>query len=112
MYVCMSPTSANAIFSGNTKPFQGGFGNLKNRGTSIKTQPGDAYAELYRVREPALDLKKIAECAKEVKHIPGDGCLKSSPVIVRVKNPNKIDTSALVPLVQSLRVCANVRFET
>ena len=41
----VSDTSAHAIFSGNTKPFQSGFGNLKIRGTSMKLQPTDSYAK-------------------------------------------------------------------
>jgi hypothetical protein len=107
----VSDTSAHAIFSGNTKPFQSGFGNLKIRGTSMKLQPTDAYAEFVRVCEPAFDLEKLQACTQDLRHILGDGCLKSSPVIVRIKNTSQCDTTALLALVESLKECANVRFD-
>ena len=107
----VSDTSAHAIFSGNTKPFQSGFGNLKIRGTSMKLQTTDAYAEFFRVCEPAFDLEKLMLCTQELKLILGDGCLKSSPVIVRIKNTRQCDTTALIALVESLNECVNVRFD-
>ena len=50
-------------------------------------------------------------CTKELKLILGDGCLKSSPVIVRIKNTRQCDTTALIALVESLNECVNVRFD-
>ena len=107
----VSDTTAHVIFSGNTKPFQSGFGNLKIRGTSLKLKPTDAYAEFFRVREPAYDLSKKEECVRELKSILGNGCLKSSPVIVRLKNQKKYETEAMLAVIEELKECENVRFD-
>ena len=77
----------------------------------MKLQTTDAHAELFRVCEPAFDLEKLQLCTQELKHILGDGCLKSSPVIVRIKNTRQCDTTALIALVESLNECVNVRFD-
>ena len=77
----------------------------------MKLQTTDAYAEFFRVCEPAFDLEKLQSCTQELKHILGDGCLKSSPVIVRIKKNSRCDTTALLALVESLNECVNVRFD-
>jgi hypothetical protein len=78
----LSDTSAYAVFNGNTKPF-------------------------LCVREPAFDLEELEACTQELQHILGDGCMKSSPAIVRMKNTSQCDTTALLALVESLKECAN-----
>ena len=65
----------------------------------------------FCVREPAFDLEELEACTQELQHILGDGCLKSSPAIVRLINTNQCDTTALLALVESLKECANVRFD-
>jgi hypothetical protein len=107
----LSDTTAHAIFSGNTKPFQTGFGKLKIRGTSVKLQPTDEYGEFFRVREPAYNLSALTACTDELKMILGNGCLKSSPVIIRMNNATKSDTSALFALTEALQECDNIRLE-
>ena len=107
----VSTTTAHAIFSGNTKPFQKGFADLKIRGKSLKLHPTAEFAEFFRVREPAFDLKQLAACTAELNNILGDGCLKSSLVIVRVKNPNSYETNVLLALTETLNECTNIRFE-
>jgi hypothetical protein len=83
----LSDKSAYAIFSGNTKPF-------------------------LCVREPAFDLEELEACTQELQKILlGDGSLKSSPTIERMKNTRQCDTTALLALVESLKECANVRFD-
>ena len=83
----LSDKSAYAIFSGNTKPF-------------------------LCVREPAFDLEELKACTQELQKILlGDCSLKSSPTIVRMKNTRQCDTMALLALVESLKECANVRFD-
>jgi hypothetical protein len=96
---------------GNTKSFQSGFGNRKIRISGIKLHPTDEYADFFCVREPAFDLEELEACTQELQHILGDGCLKSSPAIVRMKNLSQCDTTALLALVESLKECANVLFD-
>ena len=77
----------------------------------MKLETTDAYAEFFRVCEPAFDLEKLKLCTQELKLILGHGCLKSSPVIVRIKNMRQCDPKASIALVQSLNECVNVRFD-
>ena len=114
---CVIDTSAD----GDTKSIQSCFGNrnirLKDsrglanlkrisRHSSMK-QLTIEFAEFLFVREPAFDLEQLEACTQELQHILGDGCLKSSPAIVRLKNTNQCDTTALLALVESLKECAN-----
>ena len=82
----LSDKSAYAIFRGNTKPF-------------------------LCVRQPAFDLEKPKACRQELQKILLGDCSESSPTIVRIKNTRQCDTTALRALVESLKECANVRFD-
>ena len=46
-----------------------------------------------RFGEPAFDLQQLEACTQELQHILGDSLLKSSPVIVRLKNTRKRNTT-------------------
>jgi hypothetical protein len=99
---CVIDTSAD----GNINAIQSCFDNRKIRVSSRK-QLTDKFAEFLFVRESAFDLRQLKTCTQELQHILGDGCLKSSPAIVRLKNTNQCDTTALLALVESLKECAN-----
>ena len=60
-----------------------------------------------RFGEPAFDLQQLEACTQELQHILDDSLLKSSPVIVRLKNTRKRNTTALLALMESLKKCAN-----
>ena len=60
-----------------------------------------------RFGEPAFDLQQLEACTQELQHILDDSLLKSSPVIVRLKNTRKQNTTALLALMESLKKCAN-----
>ena len=102
-------TKAHLVFSGNTKPFQKGFGDLKIKGKSVLVNPGDKFKEFFRVRED-MDLTDEDACVLELKKILGVGCLQSSPVLVRIKE-TKHDTSAVQNLLACLTGFPNVRME-
>ena len=101
---CVIDTSAD----GNIKSIKNCFGNRKIRVSSMRFYSFTSeFAEFLFVRESAFDLRQLETCTQELQHILGDGCLKSSPAIVRLKNTNQCDTTALLALVESLKECAN-----
>jgi len=105
----VSATQAHLIFSGNTKPFQAGFGALKIKGKSVQVNTNDKFKEFFRVREE-MDLTDEDACASELKNIFGVGCLQSSPVVVRIKE-TKHAISAVQKIMACLTNCPNVRME-
>ena len=62
-----------------------------------------------RFGEPAFDLQQLEACTQELQHILGDSLLKSSPVIVRLKNTRKRNTTALLALMESLKNARTAR---
>ena len=105
----LSATQAHLIFSGNTKPFQAGFGALKIKGKSVLVNPNDKFKEFFRVRED-MDLTDEDACASELKNIFEVGCLQSSPVVVRIQ-----ETKHAISAVQKIMACftnyPNLRLE-
>ena len=105
----LSATQAHLIFSGNTKPFQAGFGALKIKGKSVLVNPNDKFKEFFRVRED-MDLTDEDACASELKNIFEVGCLQSSPVVVRIQ-----ETKHVISAVQKIMACftnyPNLRLE-
>jgi hypothetical protein len=56
-----------------------------------------------------FDLQQLEACTQELQHILGDSLLKSSPVIVRLKNTRKRNTTALLALMESLKNARTAR---
>jgi hypothetical protein len=105
----LSATVTNIVFSGNTKPFQAQFAELKIKGKSMKVLPDDKFPEFFRCIEDRK-LTNAENLLKELKNILGAGCLKSSPVIVRIK-PTPHDTANAKKIFAGLADCKNVRME-
>jgi len=105
----VSSDKAHVIFSGNTKPFQAGFVNLKIKGQSHKKKAEDEYGEYFRVlRDVTLDAED--KSFEFLKDILGEKCLQASPVLVRMKE-TKEDTTQMKKLLAKLEECANVKVE-
>jgi hypothetical protein len=105
----VSSTVTNIIFSGNTKPFQTQFAGLGIKGKGMQVLPDDKFPEFFRCIEDR-QLTKAENLLNELKNILGAGCLKSSPVIVRIK-PTKYDTANAKKIFEGLADCKNVRMD-
>ena len=80
----ISSDETHVIFSGNTKPFQPGFVEMKIKGQSVKRGPSDVYGEYFRVL-PNKSLKENSDTATFLNKFLGKGVLKSSPLVIRAK---------------------------
>ena len=102
-----SETSAVLTFScvidTSDKSIQGRFGK-RNIQVSIVNQLTDEFAKFLFVSEHAFDSEQLVACTQELQHILGDSLLKSSPVMVRLKNISQRDTTALLALMESLKM--------
>ena len=105
----VSGTSVHIVFSGNTQPFQKGFVSMNIKGVSHKLASDDQYGEYYRVVSN-MELKDVKQSACYLKNIFGDDCLRSSPIVVRMKETSW-DTTLLEELFEELRSMENVRME-
>jgi hypothetical protein len=97
------------VFSGNTKPFQKGFEARGIKGASVKTNPGDAYGEYFRVLEHVAltneekTVKYLQEIVEEV--------MQESPMIIRMKFTDH-DPKHVRIIAQTLQAeCARLRVE-
>ena len=104
-----SAVTGHVIFSGNTKPFQTGFVDLKIKGQTYKKVAGGPYGGYFRVIRD-VNLSEPDNVFDHLKDVLGDKCLHASPVIVRVKETQQ-DTSNVKKILSKLEECVNVRLE-
>ena len=57
-----------------------------------------------------MELKDVKQSACYLKNIFGDDCLRSSPIVVRMKETSR-DTTLLEELFEELKSMENVRME-
>ena len=104
----VSADEVHIVFSGNTKPFQAGFVDMKIKGQSVKHDPSDMYGEYYRVM-PNQSLEPGAGTTAQLKRILGEGVLHSSPLVIRAK-PAHHGTALSKEMLAGLITEPNVKF--